>query len=51
MNQTELSDHELDQATGGSINPTSSVIDPSPSVTNPTPGFRWRLRLTDPTEG
>ena len=44
MKTIELTEHELDQASGGSVEPTSSA-------TSPTGGFRWRLRIINPTEG
>ena len=42
MKNIELSEDELEQAKGASIEPTNGAIEPTPS-------FRWRLRVTDPT--
>ena len=40
----ELTQDELDQASGAGTEPTSGAIDP-------TSGFRWRLRSINPTAG
>ena len=44
MKTIELTEDELDQASGASTEPTPSAVDPTSS-------FRWRLRSTEPTTG
>ena len=42
MKTIELTEDELEQATGAGINTGNGA-------TEPTPGFRWRLRGIEPT--